>query len=233
MEGNDSSRKKCGKISLSDPSIGLLFTSIDLEWAEVVVATKYSLLKRRPRVEAKPQILAHLFKALRQIKSFRKLEEELGENDGLWAHMLGFEKPPKHQSFSDFRRRVGSVLFIEILRELRTRLVELKPDLAEIVVLDSTNIPAYAKPGRGRRKSSDKDAKWGIRINPKTGKKEYFFGHKLHMALSAKYGAPLEVRVTPGKCADSPEFPKLLQSLSEANVHFGVAVADTGLRCPN
>ncbi len=228
MEGSNSSQEKCEKISLSEPCIELLFETLDLTWVEQIVARKYSQRKRRPRVPPIPQIRAHIFKALRQIKSFRKLEKELGENDALWARMLGFKEAPKHQSFSDFRRRVGSEVFIEVFHQIRDRILQVRPDLAEIIAIDSTSIQAYARSGRGSRKSSDPDAKWGIRLNPKTGKKEHFFGFKLHIALSAKYGAPLDFTVTPGRCSDSPEFPKLLRSLSEARVSFDVAVADAG-----
>jgi len=108
-----------------------------------------------------------------------------------------------------------------------------RPDLAEVIVIDSTNINAYARPGRGRRRSSDPDAKWGIRINSKTGKKEPFFGDKLHTALSAKLGAPIEFTVTSGNCSDSPQFPKLIQRLVQAKVPFSVAIADAGYDARN
>jgi transposase len=227
-ERHDSPQQKCEGISLSEPCIELLFETLDLTWVEEIVARKYSQRKRRPRVPPIPQIRAHIFKALRQIKSFRKLERELGENDGLWARMLGFKEPPKHHSFSDFRRRVGSEVFIEVFQEIRNHLLRIRPDLAEVIAIDSTCIQAYARSGRGSRKSSDPDAKWGIRINPRANKTEHFFGFKLHTALSAKYGAPLNFTVTPGRCSDSPEFPKLLRNLSETKVSFDIAVADAG-----
>jgi len=233
MEGNDSSQEKCETLTISEPSLKLLFEALDLTWVEARVASKYSHRKRRPPLPGIPLIRAHLFKDIRQIKSYRKLQRALAEHDGLWAQSLGFENPPHHNSFSAFRSRLGPELFIEIFRELRTRLMQLKPDLAEIIAIDSTSIQAYARSGRGHRKSSDTDAKWGIRINPKTSKKEHFFGYKLHTALSAKYGAPLDFRVTPGKCSDSPEFPKLIRGLSEARVPFNIAVADAGYDARN
>ncbi len=233
MDGNDSPQEKCETLTISEPSLKLLFETLDLTWVEARVASKYSQRKRRPPLPGIPLIRAHLFKDIRQIKSYRKLQRALAEHDGLWAQSLGFEKPPHHDSFSAFRRRLGPELFIEIFRELRTRLMQLKPDLAEVIAIDSTSIQAYARSGRGQRKSSDPDAKWGIRINPKTSKKEHFFGYKLHTALSAKYGAPLDFRVTPGKCSDSPEFPKLIRALSDARVPFNIAVADAGYDARN
>lgn len=233
MEGNDSSQEKCEKITLSEPSLKLFFETLDLTWVEARVATKYSRRKRRPPLPSIPLIRAHLFRDIRQIKSYRKLQRALAEHDGLWAKSLGFNQSPHHDSFSAFRRRLGPELFVEIFRELRTRLMQLKPDLADVIAIDSTCIQAYARSGRGQRKSSDPDAKWGIRINPKTSKKEHFFGYKLHTVLSAKYGAPLDFTVTPGKCSDSPEFPKLLRCLSEARVRLNIAVADAGYDARN
>jgi hypothetical protein len=233
LEGNDSSQEKCETFTISEPSLKLLFDSLDLTWVEARVTSKYSQRRRRPPLPGIPLVRAHLFKDIRQIKSYRKLQRALEEHDGQWAQALGFKRPPHHDSFSAFRHRLGSELFIEIFRELRARLLQLKPDLAEIIAIDSTAIQAYARSGRGHRKSSDPDAKWGIRIDPKTSKKEHFFGYKLHTALSARYGAPLDFRVTPGKCSDSPEFPKLLHGLSEASVTFNIAVADAGYDARN
>ena len=212
--GNDSPQEKCETLTISEPSLKLLFETLDLTWVEARVASKYSQRKRRPPLPGIPLIRAHLFKDIRQIKSYRKLQRALAEHDGLWAQSLGFEKPPHHDSFSAFRRRLGPELFIEIFRELRTRLMQLKPDLAEVIAIDSTSIQAYARSGRGQRKSSDPDAKWGIRINPKTSKKEHFFGYKLHTALSAKYGAPLDFRVTPGNVQIAQNFPNSFEALS-------------------
>jgi len=56
----------------------------------------------------------------------------------------------------------------------------------------------------------------------------WFFGFKLHMVTSTMGGSALEFIVAPANCNDSPQFPKLLQSLSEANVSFNFAVADAG-----
>ena len=233
MEGSNSSQEKCKKVSLSEPSIQLLFEKFDLTWVEAKVAGRYSQRKRRPPLPAIPEIRAHLFKDIRQIRSFRKLEEILGENNGLWASILGFEKPPSHQSFSAFRKRMGSSLYKEIFHETCRRLLLLRPDLADIVVIDSTSVNAYAKPGRGKRKSSDPDAKWGIRINTKTGKKEPFFGFKLHAAHAAKYGPAIEFTVTGGNRSDSPQYPKLIRMLSDAKIPFNYALADAGYDARN
>lgn len=227
-ERHDSSQEKCERIRLSEPSLKLFFETLDLSWVETRVASKYSERKRRPALPAIPLIRAHMFKDIRQIKSFRKLQRALAEHDGLWARTLGFERPPHHDSFSAFRIRMGSELYVEIFREMRRRLFRLKPDLGEIMVVDSTSVGAYGRSGRGQRRSSDPDARWGVCLDPKTGKKKRFFGYKLHTALSAKYGAPVEFRVTAGRCNDSPEYPKLIRTLSEAKIPFDIVVADAG-----
>jgi hypothetical protein len=228
MEGNDSSQEKYGKIQFTEPSLRVFFDALDLGWIEGKIAVKYSVNKRRPPLPFLPQIRAHLFKDLRQIKSYRKLAKVLAENNGFWARLLGFKAAPHHDSFSAFRIRLGPDLFLGIFTELRNRLLELQPDLAELIVIDSASIPAYGRPARGGRKPSDSDAMHGICIDPKTGKKKSFFGYKLHSALSAKYGAPISFTVTPGNRSDSPQFRKLIKMLSEAQLPFEVAIADAG-----
>lgn len=123
---------------------------------------------------------------------------------------------------------MGSELFIEVFRKIREQLIQLKPDFAAVLVMDSTSLEAYGRPRRGRRASSDPDARWGIRINPRTGKKEPFFGWKLHTAHSAGYGPGVEFRVTSGNRNDSPEYPKLIRMLSEAEISFNTVIADAG-----
>jgi len=228
MEVDDSPQEKSKKASLSEPSIQLLFENLDLAWVTERIASRYSQRKRRPPVSPEPEIRAHIFKDLRQIRSFRKLEAVLAENEGVWARRLGFERPPRHQSFSAFRKRVGSTFFNEIFYEIRKHLLQVLPDLADIVVIDSSSVDAYGRPARGRRKSSDPDAKWGVRTNTRTGKIERFFGWKLHTAHAAKYGSAIDFIVTPGKNNDSPQYPKLIRMLSEAEISFNYLVADAG-----
>jgi hypothetical protein len=226
-ERHDSSQEKCEKTTLSEPSLRVFFDTLDLNFIEAKIRDKYSSNKRRPPLPYIPQVRAHLFKDFRQIKSYRKLAKVLAENDGQWAKLLGFIRPPHHDSFSAFRIRLGAELFIEIFRELRNRLMRIVPDLAALIVIDSTSINAYARLRRGQD-CSDPDARWGVCIDPKTGKEKRFFGFKLHTVLAVPYGAPIEFKVTSGKCNDSPEFPKLLRMLSDAGISSDVAIADKG-----
>jgi hypothetical protein len=226
LEGNDSSQEKYGTTILADPSLIVFFTALDLRWLEPRIRTKYSERKRRPPLPFLPNVRAHLFKDLRQIKSYRKLAKVLSENGGFWAKLLGFPRAPHHDSFSAFRLRLGSALFIEIFIEIRRRLLELRPDFAELIVIDSTNIPAYARPGRAGKVASDPDARWGIAIDTKTGKKRNFFGYKLHAAIAAAGGVAVAFTVTSGNRADSPQYPRLLKMLTDANIPVRVVVAD-------
>ncbi len=228
MEGTDSSQGKYGPITLSEPSLQVFFQVLDLSWIESKIAARYSEKKRRPPLPHISQIRAHLFKDLRQIKSYRKLAKMLSENNEFWARTLGFKSAPHHDSFSAFRSRIGKDLFIEIFIEIRTRLLEVRPDLAELVVIDSTSIPAYANPRRGEKESSDPDAKWGIAIDPKTGKECYVFGYKVHTVIAAKGGATIAFTVTSGNRQDSPQYPKLIRKLSDSKIPFNVAIADAG-----
>lgn len=150
----------------------------------------------------------------------------MAEHDGLWARLLGFAKPPHHDSFSAFRSHLGSELFLEIFIEIRRRTLQLIPEFAKFIVIDSTTVHAYGRDRRGR--SSDPDATWGRTTNTKNGDEEWFYGYKLHAVLAAPYGAPLAFTITPGHRNDSPQFPKLIRTLSAANIAFDVAIADKG-----
>jgi hypothetical protein len=191
MEGTDSSQGKYGKISFTEPSLQVFFQALDLSWIEGRIETKYSANKRRPPLPFIAQVRAHLFKDIRQIKSYRKLAKTLAEHDGMWARLLGFKKPPHHDSFSAFRTRLGSQLFLEIFLETRRRTLQLVPGLAQFIAIDSTAVQAYGRDRRG--KSSDPDATWGRTTNTKNGKDERFYGYKLHTALAAPYGAPSSI----------------------------------------
>jgi len=75
----------------------------------------------------------------------------------------GFTKPPAHNTFSMFIKRLCEDVFKSILNELITQLKKLEPHLGRIVAVDSTLVKAYAKgPDKGEpvRKCSDPDARW-------------------------------------------------------------------------
>jgi hypothetical protein len=226
LEGTDSSQEKYGKIQFTEPSLQVFFQTLDLRWIEDKIAAKYSENRRRPPLPFIAQVRAHLFKDLRQIRSYRKLAKTLAEHDGLWARLLGFKKAPHHDSFSAFRTHLGSELFLEIFLEIRRRTLQLIPDFAKFIAIDSTIVHAYGRDRRG--KSSDPDATWGRTINPKNGKEERFYGYKLHAALAAPYGAPIAFTITPGHRHDSPQYPKLIRTLSAANIPLNVVIADAG-----
>jgi hypothetical protein len=87
--------------------------------------------------------------------------------------------------------------------------------------IDSTHVWAYAsKFGhktcscKGKcdcpRSYSDTDAQWGAKS------KDYlFFGYKVHLIVDAKSQLPLEVKITPGNEADSPQAKPLLKGAKE------------------
>jgi hypothetical protein len=234
LEGQDSSQKKYSSILLSEPSARLFFETLDLKWVEPLIRAKYPKKRGRPPLPYAAQFRAHFFKDLRQIKSFRKLAKVLHENDDFWAHYLGFERAPHHDSFSAFRKRVGSELYRRVFEGIRDRLREElrrqgRPELGgEEIAVDSTPVKAYSRPARGGKEPSDKDARWGFTVDKQTGKKTRFFGHKLHTALDVNYGTPIEYVVTPGNCSDSPQYPKLLNRVREAGIPFKVVAADAG-----
>jgi hypothetical protein len=83
--------------------------------------------------------------------------------------------------------------------------------------IDSTHIWAYANQFghktcscKGKcdcpRSFSDTDATWGAK-----SKDYFFFGYKVHLIVDATSQLPLEVKVTPGDQADSPQVKPLLK----------------------
>ena len=101
--------------------------------------------------------------------------------------------------------------------ELRDALAEVEgaAPLGEAVAVDSTAVETFANPNRTVIK--DPDARWGVKHSAKAkdGKKEFFFGYKVHLIADANHGAPLDFIVTPGNDNDSPVLPRLLQQARE------------------
>jgi len=127
---------------------------------------KYPSLKgARGRKPHQPlaMIKALILKEIMQIPSKRKLAEFLKKNE-YWCRKCGFKKPPHHDSFSKFIKRLGRDTFIEIFEELVKSLRRAGVLSGDIMAIDSTLIKAYSRPKEGRE-PSDPDAKWGINLS--------------------------------------------------------------------
>jgi len=101
-------------------------------------------------------------------------------------------------------------------------LVELLPRFGEIIAIDSTDIPTYAR--QYKKPPSDHDAGWGIKAD-KDGRRYTWLGYKLHIVADASYEVPLSQIITPANVNDSIMFKPLLQKNKSPT---RIALADGG-----
>ena len=210
------------KLKPNDP-IKIIFENIDWSFIHPLVKGKYSALPQGaegydPISLFKAQLLIYLD----EVTSDRKLASAL-RYDGRLCLLCGFNflQTPSNSTFTNFRDRLGEDIFYEILHQLIAQAIVLKIIKGGDTAIDSTHVWAYAsKFGhktcscKGKcdcpRSYSDTDAQWGAKS------KDYlFFGYKVHLIVDAKSQLPLEVKVTPGNEADSPQAKPLLKGAKE------------------
>lgn len=206
------------KLKSNDPT-KVIFDRIDWSFIHPLVKDKYSLLPQGadgydPISLFKAQLLIYLG----EVNSDRKLASALCYN-GRLCLLCGFNflKTPSNGTFTNFRDRLGEDTFYEILHNLIAQAIVLKVIQGGDTAIDSTHIWAYASKFGYKTCSckvkcecpksySDSDAQWGAKS------KDYlFFGYKVHLIVDAKSQLPLEVKVTPGNEADSPQAKPLLK----------------------
>jgi IS5 family transposase len=206
------------KLKPNDP-IKIIFDSINWSFIHPLTNDKYSALPQGaegydPISLFKAQLLIYLD----EVSSDRKLAEALRYN-GRLCLLCGFNflKTPSNGTFTNFRDRLGVDTFYDILHNLIAQAIVLKIIKGGDTAIDSTHVWAYAsKFGyktcscKGKcdcpKSYSDTDAQWGAKS------KDYlFFGYKVHLIIDAKSQLPLEVIVTPGNAADSPQAKPLLK----------------------
>jgi len=208
------------KLKPNDPT-KIIFDSIDWSFIHRLVSDRYSPQGAEgydPISLFKAQLLIYLG----EVSSDRKLASALRYNARLCL-LCGFYflKTPSNGTFTNFRDRLGDGIFYEILHRLIAQAIVLKVIIGGDTAIDSTPLWAYSsKFGRktcsckGKchcpRDYSDPDAHWGYKS------KDYvFFGYKVHLIVDAKSQLPLDVKVTPGSEADSPQAKPLLKGAKE------------------
>jgi IS5 family transposase len=210
------------KLKPNDP-IKIIFENINWSFIHPLVKGKYSALPQGaegydPISLFKAQLLIYLG----EVTSDRKLASALRYN-GRLCLLCGFNflKTPSNGTFTNFRDRLGEDIFYEILHQLIAQAIVLKIIKGGDTAIDSTHVWAYAsKFGhktcscKGKcdcpRSYSDTDAQWGAKS------KDYlFFGYKVHLIVDAKSQLTLEVKITPGNEADSPQAKPLLKGAKE------------------
>jgi hypothetical protein len=134
----------------SPASLQLIFR-LDLTWVENI----------RPPHPPLAMFKAMIYQHLKQIPSWRKLASTLKADPDLTAQ-LGFQRPPCHDSFSEFAIRIGEETLSELFQGFVKRVRELLPDLGEnVVAVDATLVRGYTRPRPPKRRKTDPDAAWG------------------------------------------------------------------------
>ena len=132
--------------------------------------------------------------------------------------LCGFGRDLPHRTtFNRFISRLDrhADLVQRCIASLIDQLAERLPHLGERVAVDSTTVRSHSNPNRKSRLTgevSDLDASWTAKTTgaQANGKKEWYWGFKLHLAVDSTYDVPLFGYVTTAKRNDSPEMLPLL-----------------------
>lgn len=163
-----------------------------------------------------------------------------------WRKWCGFENVPAHNTFSDFKKRIGLQALEFVFKYFLFQLREAGVIKGENICIDSTDIEAWF--------NEDIDADWGVRTLSekerkqrkklmfeavkKTGKKdliknlkvptvESFYGFKGHFAIDANAELPVTLPfVTPASANDSPFYLPLLDKTVSNGFSSKYGIAD-------
>lgn len=224
MEGTEPSKEDypTKAIGFSEPSIVALLRNLDLTSIEHVLLEAYSERGRRPPYPPVAMLRALIFQKIRQISSWRKLASTL-KHEKTWLLVLGFQKAPCHDSFSEFTKRVGPERFRRILLILQSQLKQKYPGLGQRIAVDSTIVRGYSNPNT----ASDPDAKWGV-TGQKVNRPMHVFGYKLQISSDVDFGIPLDYLVVPANRNDSRLYPEILLRTKASGNRIDVVIADAG-----
>jgi len=203
------------------PSLEYLLNNLDLSFLWSKVRSKYSLHGWVSTFDCNAMFKALLLKEIRRLSSKRKLASFL-KKDRRWLRICGFDKPPHHDSFSEFIDRIGVGAFREVFNEMVRQLNDVE-NIGRIVAIDSTLFEAYSKDSKSKA-NADPDARWGYSATTKT----FVFGYKLHVACDAESELPLTYTLTPANVYDSVEYLNLLKDLTARGIKPKVVLADAG-----
>ena len=157
--------------------------------------------------------------------------------------ICGFSKDklPGEDALGRFLKKLTQhpALLDEFIQNLVKKLREVLPGFGTKLVVDSTDIPAYAN--GHREHPADTDARWGAKkkgnsttAKAKGERKEsevyYWFGYKLHLVVDAFYELPLAFILTPANEADTTYLKPLLQKagVDREELKPAVVITDKG-----
>lgn len=176
-----------------------------------------------------------MFKALLliylgQAESERDIGQKL-QFDVRLQSLCGFDffDTPSHVSFHNFRLRLGTGLFYDILHQLIAQAIAVGVIKNFInTAIDATHFWAYSNKFGVKvcqckdkcqclKKYSDPDAKWGYKS------KEYaFLGYKVHLIVDVQSQIPIEAIITSGEVHDSQQANELLNKAKEKHPEISI-----------
>ena len=157
---------------------------------------------------------------------------------------------PSESTFSKFFKELTerASLIQEAIDEAAGALRQRLPEFGEMVIIDSTDIDAYAHPNR--KVVADPDAWWGVRRKkrsrpahidsrkpPKHLQKrqldpemEYFWGYKAHTLVDALTSVPLATVILPANVGDTKILPVLVREMKRhfPDINPRYLIADRG-----
>jgi transposase len=222
---NDNSNGVMQDSSLTRTSLFAVM-NLNFNWVEALLLSKYKR-RRRPPHPPLAMFKALIYQRLKQIPSWRKLASTLKADPDLIAQ-LGFQRPPCHDSFSEFAIRIGDETLGELFVGFVERIRAAVPDLGKnVVAVDATLVRGYAKPRPPRRQKTDPNAAWGV-SGDKFGKPLYVYGYKLQVMSDADYELPLTFTVASANKSEMTLFPDHLKQLLNRGNNPRVLLADAG-----
>jgi len=151
----------------------------------------------RPGFPIRAMVAMMLAKALYALPSWTRVARLMAEHSELRA-VVGCA--PSEWACYRFARKLRehSEALADCLDRVIASLHERLPEMGRDIVIDGSDLPAYAngqrylsKHGPERERFSDPDASWGHRSAVSTRKGGGFYGYKVHAAVCAITGLPL------------------------------------------
>ena len=209
------------KIRQDDP-LKIWFDAINWTFIDTLCACLYSDAGA-PAYNPVSMFKALLLIYLGQAPSERELAEKLKFDVRLQV-LCGFDffDTPSHVSFHNFRERLGSELFYDILHQLIAQAIAVGVIKDTInTAIDATHVWANSSKfgikvcqcsGKCEclRKYSDTDARWGHKT-----KTYAFFGYKVHLIVDTQSQLPIEVIVTSGEVPDNTQAADLIDQATQ------------------
>lgn len=150
------------------------------------------------------------------------------QDDAELRDLCGFDALPSRWTFNRFVSRLShhAELVEQAIGSLADRLHSALPDFGKGVAIDASVVRSWSRPDR-KPAPSDPEASWTAKGY---GRKEWYWGYKLHLSVDAKYELPISAIVTTASRHDSMELLELVAVGKQRHAWFSpeYVTADAG-----